>query len=120
MAKRSIGNVISEARVILQDKIAPYRYTDTELVNIFNNALYEMKRLRPDAWLGSYGAEIPLYDETQFATEIPFPSIMFQATVFFIVGYAELRDDEFSADSRAIALLGAFGRQIASQGGGVI
>jgi hypothetical protein len=120
MSKRTIGDAISEARVILQDKIAPYRYTDSELISIFNNALYEMKRLRPDAWLGSYGKEITLYNETQFALQIPFPSILFQATVFFIVGYAELRDDEFSADSRAIALLGAFGKQIASQSGGVI
>jgi hypothetical protein len=120
MAKRTIAEVITGAREILQDQTVPYRYTDAALVNIFNNALYELKRMRPDAWLGSYGTDIQLYTTADFAVAIPFPSIFFQAVLFFIVGYAELRDDEFTTDNRAIALLGAFGKQISTPGGGVI
>ena len=117
MAKKTIGDCIGEARVLLQDNYTPYRYSDDELIDAFNNALYEIKRLRPDAYLGGYGTDLTIYTTADTATEVPFPAIFFQPTVLYITGYAELRDDEFTIDQRAAILLRSFAGQLVAQGG---
>jgi hypothetical protein len=122
MAKRTINDVIDQARIILQDKVTPYRYSDEELVSFFNNALYELKRLRPDAWLGSLGKDLDLYAPiaTDLAKEVPFSSIFFQPVVAYVAGYAELRDDEFVVDNRAGLLMSSFTRAISAPSIGVV
>lgn len=117
MAKKTLGDCIDEARTILQDKVEPYRYSDAELASIFTNACYEIKRLRPDAYIGGYGVDLTIYTDGDLALEVPFPSTMFQPVVLFMAGFAELRDDEFTVDNRAGTLLRSFAGQLVAQGG---
>jgi hypothetical protein len=117
MAKKTIGDCLGEVRVLLQDTYTPYRYSDEELIAIFNNALHELKRLRPDLYVGSFGTDITIYTTSDTALEVPFAAIAFQAVVLYITGFAELRDDEFTVDQRAGTLLRAFTGQLTGQGG---
>jgi hypothetical protein len=90
---------------MVQDREEPYRYTDPELILIINTALTEVKRLRPDAFAGSFQATTPqFYDplgvdpaDGSIPTTDPWPiDEMFLAPVIeYVAGYAELRDDEF-------------------------
>lgn len=107
MAARLIQDAINEVRDILQDTdAANYRYSDASLVRYLNNAFYEVKRLRPDMFV--LGDEIPVFTAVQFDQPYPLPAATFQGVVYFIAGSAELRDDEFAVEGRAMTLLGAF------------
>ena len=110
MAK-TVGDTITEARVILNDS-AGARYTDVQLVAAFNNAISEAKSLRPDMFV--FGEALPQYTTADFGQPFPLPQIVFQSFVYFLAGDAELRDDEFAVDGRAMTLLGAFKQKLTS------
>ena len=90
----------------------------------------EVKRLRPDAFAGSFQVATPFFhDPTDgsppagaIPTTDPWPiDQMFVAPVIeYIAGYAELRDDEFvdgaadSSSGRAVALLKRFVARLVS------
>jgi hypothetical protein len=40
------------------------------------------------------------------------PEIFYQSFVYYLAGNAELRDDEFAVDNRAMTLLGAYRRNL--------
>ena len=117
-------DAISQARHILQDREEPYRYTEAELIFILNTSMTEVKRLRPDAFAGSFQIPTPQCSDPDdqappagsIPTTDPWPiDEMFIAPVIeYIAGYAELRDDEFvdgAADGsggRSVALLNRF------------
>jgi hypothetical protein len=56
------ADVIGEARRLLQDQLAPYRYSDDDLVGFVNQTLRRMAILRPD--LFGVIAEIPVSAES--------------------------------------------------------
>lgn len=100
------ADALSQSRHILQDRETPYRYTEPELIFILNTAMTELKRLRPDAFSGTYttAATPQFYDPTEpdpgdgsIPTTDPWPvDEMFVAPIIeYVAGYAELRDDEF-------------------------
>ena len=112
MAK-TIDDAIAEARAILQDTSptgAEYRYSTPDLVSYLNNALLEMRKLRPDLFRTYYGADTPSYTESDLGGNVLFPvdNMFFPPAVFYMVGTAELRDDEFTVDSRAVTLMSQF------------
>jgi len=47
-----ITDYISEARTLLQDIDAPYRFSTADIISSFNFAVMESRRLRQDMWLG--------------------------------------------------------------------
>jgi hypothetical protein len=98
-------DVLDHARDILQDHDED-RYTNESLIRCLNAALTELRRLRPDFWIGRYyEASIAVTVETD---EIQLPVFMFSPLVDFVAGRAELRDDEFTTDGRAVALMAMF------------
>lgn len=118
MAK-SIDDALTEARMILNDSTAPFRYTDVLLIRILNTALREVYALRPDAFVGNFTSgtlsvtEVPDFttDDLEQNPETPFPvddRLFFSPVTMYIAGKADLSDDEFAADGRAAALLTAF------------
>lgn len=108
MAK-TLQNVITEVRQVLQDEDSDnYRYPDADLVGYLNNAFYEIRRLRPDAYINTFRTALPHYTTSDLATEFPLDLTFFQATVYFVAGNAELRDDEFTVDARAVTFLTQF------------
>lgn len=121
---RTIPDVITEARKLLQDtRAGSYRYSDAYLIGLLNAALQEIYRLRPDAFIGcctEENIEVPTFaeaDATNTATLFPIDAMFFMATVYHIVGNAQLADDEFAEDSRAIVLLQSFRSMLIGPGG---
>jgi hypothetical protein len=106
MAHLLVSDVLTQAREILQDKVTPYRYTDDTLLASVNEAMFEALRLRPDLFIGRLRTSL-----TRVGTgtdEFPLPDILFTPVINFVVGRAEIRDDEFTNDRRAALLQAAF------------
>lgn len=131
MAK-TYQNLITEARELLQDTRTEYRYTDAVLLNKLNRALQELGRLRPDAFTDRFNDEtgdilVPevvvddatpdsdpdVLDATEDAevalsSTIDWPMMFYPAVVAYVTGAAELIDDEFTDDGRAVTLMASF------------
>lgn len=104
---RTYGDLISRVRRILQDDVLvgddpEYRYSDAELLDSCNDAMGEVRRIRPDLFINS-GFAIP--DATSSDNTILLEQQYFMALVYIVSGMTMLRDDEFSLDSRAVNLL---------------
>lgn len=108
---KTIDNVLEDARVILNDTDGE-RYTDAELVSDLNSAISMTKMLRPDAFI--VGEALPEFtvSDLNSNTDFPMPEIFYQSFVYYLAGNAELRDDEFAVDNRAMALLSAYRRNL--------
>lgn len=113
---KSIDNALTEARVILNDADAG-RYTDVQLISDLNNAISVTKSIRPDAFI--LGEALPEFTTADLAqtpeTDFPLPEIFFQSFVYYLAGNAELRDDEFAVDNRAMTLLSVYRRNLTGQ-----
>lgn len=110
MALNTVAELVGTARVLLQDKIEPYRYEDDELLVGLNAALLEARRLRPDLFINRASA-IPSYSIVD-STEIAFPEMYWSALLYYIVGHAQLRDEESGDDPRSMAFLNKFTAQL--------
>lgn len=107
MALDTVANYIADARVLLQDEYAgAYRYSDTELVSSLNHAFLEMRRLRPDMFIGKKA--IPSYSSASPSTAVDLDPQYRVAALYYVVGRAELKDDEPTQDARATVFLNKF------------
>lgn len=122
-AVKTINDLVNEARDAVNDSAVPYRSDNAQVLRHVNTALREVYRVRPDAWIGYQNTgvltstDIPTYVETDLEADPleDFPiddRLFFNACVFFVAGRLELADDEFTEDSRARTLLGAFVQMI--------
>lgn len=116
---RTIGDVITDVRDILQDTRSPYRYSDDSLYSYLNRAFINVKDIRPDAYWGRYTSgtyppsyDIPEYSAGDEAELWPLSSVFFTPIVMYVAGSAELKDDEFTRDARAAILLETFRRHL--------
>lgn len=118
----TLGQVVKEARRLLQDEVAgPYRYPDADIVDAFNIGLLEARRLRPDLFINERFVT-PYYDTTtldvdgdpiiDMAAKITIEPHYRQSFLYYVVGRLELRDDEQTQDSRASALFNKFINQL--------
>ena len=113
MAK-TYQNLIDEAREILQDTEAPYRYADSILLNILNRGLQEVGRSRPDAFWDTFATDdivVPEITTGTLGDLFPIAMQFFLPLVSFTVAWAEVLDDEFTVDGRADML----GKQFKAQ-----
>jgi hypothetical protein len=109
----TVGDYLAEARRLLQDQFTPYRYPDEDLVEALNIALTEVRRLRADLLLPSF--VIPYFDSSgtiDMTALVPFEPMYRSALTYYVVGRAQLRDDEATTDTRASALLAKFTSQM--------
>jgi hypothetical protein len=97
-------DVINDVRVVLNDSQG-VRYTTPELLSYANDGVQEGFRLRPDFRFGNYTAAAQTYVA---GDTIPFPSAYRMLLKHYVCFRAELRDDEYSQDGRAAALLSRF------------
>jgi hypothetical protein len=109
----TIGRMLLDARSILNDVVpitGSVRYSDVDLIQAFNSALLEARAKRPDAFLAmGLRVDIPQFVMPDDQAE-PFPldQIFYPLCVNYIVGRSELREDEFAAEGRAVAMLNKF------------
>jgi hypothetical protein len=115
MALDTVADYVAEARVLLQDKVQEYRYSDLELVNALNLGVMHARRMRSDLFLDSHGT-VPQFTVDNIASGTPFPMDVQYRVVFilFMVGYAQLRDEEDTQDARAIGFITKFTQQLVS------
>ena len=112
----TLGQYLTEARRLLQDEVVPYRYPDGDLVDALNIGLMEARRLRADLFLNQF--TLPSFDPDTIVTTAPVPiDPMYRSSlVYYIVGRAQLRDDEPTTDQRAGALIQKFTAQMLTIG----
>lgn len=96
--------VIDDARVTLNDEDA-VRYTTPQLMSYCNDGIQEMYRIRPDFLFGNYTAATVTYVESD---NLPLTAQYQNLLHLYVVFRAELRDDEYSAESRAGAMRSLF------------
>lgn len=96
--------IIDSARVDLQDA-DKLRYTDAQLMEYANDGLQEAYRYRPDFRLGQFTATVPTYVA---ANNVPMPDRYQMLLKHYVVARSEIRDDEYSVDGRAAALMNRF------------
>ena len=130
--------VIDQAREILQDENEDaFRYTNAKLLNVLNRGIQELARLRPDAFWDLFLEDdiiVPEVvdtdadpeendgDETEpdaaedaeiaLTANFNLPMMFHGPLVYFVTAAAELTDDEFTVDGRAVALMSSFRQQV--------
>jgi hypothetical protein len=110
-----VQDYVVEARRLLQDEYVGtggdgYRYPDEDLLAGLNLAMSRARQLRADLFLGTNGA-VTYYanvDATQVVMDIQYR----HAVLMFMVGHAQLRDEEETQDARAAALMNNFTLQM--------
>ncbi len=122
MAK-TYQDVITEARVLLQDTDSTsYRNSNETLIQILNRALQALGRTRPDAFYELYGNNSlgvpelvesnPAAGQTVWTTTFGLELQFFSPLVSYVVGVAEIIDDEYSEDGRAALMLQSFKNEL--------
>lgn len=106
----TVQSFITNARVLLQDTVEEYRYSDEELLVGLNMALLEARRLRPDFFVEAED-DPPQYTLVD-ATEVEIDPQFYLAFLHFVVGHAQLRDEEDVTDARASAFLQSFAAKL--------
>lgn len=110
-ALSTVSAYIDDARTLLQDKIAPYRYTDAELLVALNVTLLDARRLRPDLFLGD-GTTTTLSDVGSFSvvdgTAVDIEQGFRLAFLFGLCAHALARDQEDIQDARSIQWMSIF------------
>jgi hypothetical protein len=116
---KTYEDIVFEARELLQDTAAEKRFTDQTLVNHLNRGLQELGRIRPDAFYDLFDANdlnvptviptgTPTEDEVLWTDDFPLEGQFFPPLVAYLVGVAEVTDDEFTLEGRAMMLLTQF------------
>jgi hypothetical protein len=125
---KTIDDVVTEVRLILNDSEVPYRYALATIAQVMNTALREVYRYRPDAYIGNFTSgqlsanAANTYATTDFGlipgTAFPLDDrLFFGPIVFYVSGRIEIEDDEFADDNRAMLLMKAFREQLIGAGG---
>lgn len=103
----TVSDYIGDARTLLLDRIAPYRYDDISLLVAFNLALLEGRRLRPDLFVYKYGNYVPSFsavDGQRVNIEPPFR----KAFAYGTAAHALARDQEDVQDQRSNMFMDVF------------
>lgn len=112
----TVADYLADARVLLQDTVEDYRYSNAELVENLNLGLLEMRRLRPDLMIATFGGSIPKYSASSLSTAVKCDVQYRMALLYYVCGQAQLRDDEATQDSRASVFLNKFLSQMLTIG----
>lgn len=113
MALDTVADYVLEARRLLQDQLPAYRYPDTDLVSALNLGMLAARKLRADLFIGV--TTIPTYTAVD-ATAVAMDQQFRLPFVYFMVGHAQLRDEEDTVDKRAAGFIGMFTTQLLSLG----
>lgn len=115
----TIAGLLTEARGILSDTqgTPTTRYSDSDLLAAFNDAMQQARAKRPDLFLDiGLRNVIPQYGTIDLSssplTPFPLDGAVYSAFLYYICGRSELREDTFSDDARAVTLMNKFVAQL--------
>lgn len=112
-----IDDYIADARILLQDTVAPYRYDDPSLLNAMNVTLLEGRRLRPDLFVYNLSARGRVQHLTAIdATVIQIEEQFRLAFLHGLIAHALERDQEDIQDERASTFMGIFNAILMGRG----
>lgn len=117
MALDTVADYIHDARVLLQDEVAPYRYSDAQIVTALNYAFMEARRLRPDLMKSFFNSSMPTYTASSSSTAVAVDPQYRVAFLYYICGMVQLRDDEATQDARASGFMNKFTSSLLAAGG---
>ncbi|RKZ95107.1 MAG: hypothetical protein DRQ40_04365 [Gammaproteobacteria bacterium] len=103
----TIADAVTRARNLTQDKEPPYRYDDDLYVTYANDALYEVRRLRPDLFITEDGL---VADITVDDLQNPFPIDLqyFVPVASYMAGAIGMEDDKYLPEGKPSRLLAVF------------
>ena len=102
----TVADYVDAARSLLQDTVnAPYRYPTADLVRALNMAMLEARKLRPDLFITN--PTVPDYVNAD-VTVVAMDQMYRVPVLEYIVGMAQLRDEEDTQDQRAAIFFGLF------------
>lgn len=93
---------LDRAYEILQDNGT--RYPRAQCLAYLNEGIAAIRRVRPDLFIGQYTAPLPQVTDGTINDPLPTPDSVFEGLAHYIAGRAELRDDEFAVDGRAMTM----------------
>jgi hypothetical protein len=99
------STLLDTVRDTLQDAKG-IRYTSPSLIRALNLGILEIRRTRPDFFVGQFTT--PTAQVVAETDDVPVPEVCVPSLVLYTAGFAELRDDEYTSDGRAQAMLGKF------------
>ena len=105
---KTVDDAVVDARAILQDERTPYRYPLADIVRYFNESFAEMRRIRPDIFVGRYLTELPTFTTSDLDMYYPISDMYFSASVDYIVYRIGVRDDQSINENRAEAFYKMF------------
>jgi hypothetical protein len=112
MALDTVADYVVEVRRLLQDTVAPYRYSNDNLCSALNMGLLEARRLRPDFFIGTgLRNSVPSYPSVG-TTIVPIDPQYRAAIVYYMAGQTQLMDEETTQDARASVFLNKFVSQL--------
>lgn len=115
-ALSTVADYVTQARVLLQDTEGPdYRYPDIDIVNALNFGLIRARQLRADLFL-HLDDEVPYFTSND-GSVVDIDIQYRQGLLMYIVGHAQLRDDEETVDERAAAFMNSLVGQLTEAGG---
>lgn len=104
MAFTTVGDLITQAYVLLQDE-ARERYSEASVYQALNEGLLESARLRPDFFRG---VSTPQYSPADLNAEVSYPEGYRPALVGYVASRVQLRDDEAGNEARVNGLYTSF------------
>ncbi len=106
----TVRKIVDAARILLQDTVETYRYPDANYLSALNDAMLEVRRLRPDLFIATNF--VPA-DYTDYNAVITFEPMYRTALTYYVAGKVQLVDDETTQDARATVFLNKFAAQLA-------
>lgn len=116
MALNTVADMISQVRTLLQDTVVEYRYPTADIVEAINQGTLEMRRVRPDLFLGRFSA-LPTYSSLNTGDTLLIDDQYKMALLYYVVSIIQFRDEEETTDSRAAAFMNKFSSQLTTPGG---
>ena len=137
----TVGSYVVNARTWLQDRIQPYRYADSDVVDALNSTLAVTQRIRADLFLDLkyqtalnsgdlddgfinnyytvndlvYQSDGVTIDPTQ-GTIVPIPSKYHNPISWYMAGHLQIFDTEDTTDQRAVAFMTKFQSSMTQMG----
>ena len=111
----SVSDYVQDARTLLLDRIAPYRYDDISLLVALNLALLDGRRIRPDLFVYRHGNHVPSYSAVD-GQRVPIEAQFRKAFVYGMVAHALARDQEDVQDQRSNLFMNVFNSILVGNG----
>lgn len=105
----TVEDYINAVRGLLQDEVAPHRYSEAKIKLGFQFAFDEAYRMRPDMFIR---LEVPNLTTAAGTDPMPVPRGYSMAWVYFATGYCQIQDNEDTQDARASTLMNKFVAQL--------